>query len=95
MKFSVNHCPSTANITGRYFADINLNLSVVLPAGLMEIDVAAFDARSIRLYAPVGSAAEALLIDAGYALNAFEYTLTFEANGGRWIEGIEPKPAAK
>lgn len=33
VKFSVNHCPSTANITGRYFADINLNLSAVLPDG--------------------------------------------------------------
>lgn len=32
VKFSINHCPSTANVTGRYFADINLNLSAVLPA---------------------------------------------------------------
>ncbi len=33
VKFSVNHCPSTAYITGRYFADVNLNLSAVLPEG--------------------------------------------------------------
>ncbi|MBO4771323.1 MAG: CotH kinase family protein, partial [Bacteroidales bacterium] len=33
VKFSVNGCPSTANITGKYFANINLNLSAVLPEG--------------------------------------------------------------
>ncbi|MCR5454228.1 MAG: CotH kinase family protein [Bacteroidales bacterium] len=32
-KFSVNGCPSTANVTGRYFGGINLNLSADLPAG--------------------------------------------------------------
>ena len=33
VKFSINHCPSTANVTGRYFSDYNLNLSAVLPEG--------------------------------------------------------------
>ena len=33
VKFSVNHCPATANITGRYFSDYKLNLSAVLPEG--------------------------------------------------------------
>ena len=33
VKFSINHCPSTANVTGRYFAGVNLNLSAVLPEG--------------------------------------------------------------
>ncbi len=33
VKFSVNGCPSTANISGKYFAKVNLNLSAVLPKG--------------------------------------------------------------
>ncbi|MBQ1697318.1 MAG: CotH kinase family protein [Bacteroidales bacterium] len=31
-KFSVNGCPSTAKISGYYFADVTLNLSAVLPS---------------------------------------------------------------
>jgi hypothetical protein len=32
-KFSVNGCPSTANVSGRYFGGVNLNLGADLPSG--------------------------------------------------------------
>ena len=45
----------------------------------------AFAAAGITLYAPAGSAAEQLLIAAGYELNYLPYTVSFETNGGALI----------
>ena len=60
--------------------------AVTLPGDLREIDPAAFEQRSIMLYVPAGSAAEQLLLEKGYTLNAARHKLHFESNGGTLVD---------
>ena len=52
VKFSLNGCPSTANISGRYFAGINFNVTAELPAGkAVDYWIATYDnGNEIRKY---------------------------------------------